>query len=71
MSEDEQATVSLPIMVIKEIDRLMDELGFWPSRKAFVVEATAQKIRFENIRLREREKVFARASELQDAMEEQ
>lgn|GEM_PF-3139120 len=46
-------TVSLPMGIVREIDRLIEELGYWPSRGAFVREACLQKVREEWLRLRE------------------
>jgi len=46
-------TVSLPTGITQEIDFLMEELGYWPSRGAFVREACLEKIREEQRRLRE------------------
>lgn len=46
-------SVSLPVGIIRDIDRLIDELGYWPSRGAFVREACLEKIRYEQRRLRE------------------
>jgi len=43
----EYSTVSLHNKVIEEIDRVMDELGFWPSRSTFVREACLEKIKRE------------------------
>lgn len=52
--EDERyVTVSLPRGIAVEIDRLIEELGYWPSRGAFVREACLQKIREERRRLTE------------------
>ena len=41
-------TVSIPVKLADEIDKLMEKLGFWPSRGAFVREAILAKIRQEN-----------------------
>jgi len=46
-------TVSLPRGIAVEIDRLIEELGYWPSRGAFAREACLEKIREERRRLRE------------------
>ena len=43
-------TVSIPIAIAEEIDRLIDNIGYWPSRSAFVREACLEKI------MREKEK---------------
>ena len=51
--DEKYVTVSLPRGVAMEIDRLMEELGYWPSRGAFVREACLEKIREERRRLRE------------------
>ena len=41
-------TVSLPRGIGKEIDSLIEQLEFWPSRGAFVREACLEKINIEN-----------------------
>ncbi len=46
-------TVSLPISIAQSVDSLMEELGYWPSRSAFVREACLEKIRGERRRLME------------------
>jgi Arc/MetJ-type ribon-helix-helix transcriptional regulator len=46
-------TVSLPVGIAKALDSLIEELGYWPSRGAFVREACLEKIREEQRRLRE------------------
>lgn len=46
-------TVSLLNSIAEEIERLIEELGFWPSVSAFVREACLEKIREERRRLRE------------------
>ncbi|MEM3815808.1 MAG: ribbon-helix-helix domain-containing protein, partial [Candidatus Bathyarchaeia archaeon] len=33
------SAVSIPEPILEEIDRLIEELGYWPSRSAFVREA--------------------------------
>ena len=55
MSEDKTkyVTVSLPVGIAKAADSLIGELGYWPSRGAFVREACLEKIREERRRLRE------------------
>ena len=55
MSEDKTkyVTVSLPVGIAKAVDNLIGELGYWPSRGAFVREACLEKIREERRRLRE------------------
>ena len=47
------ATVSIPRGIAEAIDELIEELGFWPSRGAFVREATLEKVREEQGRLLE------------------
>lgn len=47
------STVSLPKGVAKVIDELIEELGYWPSRGAFVREACLEKIREERRRIRD------------------
>ena len=48
-------TISIPMGIIEQIDFLIKELRYWPSRGAFVREACLEKIRVERNRLRERE----------------
>jgi Arc/MetJ-type ribon-helix-helix transcriptional regulator len=45
-------TVSIPKAIAGKIDFLIDELGYWPSRSAFVREACLEKISAEERRLR-------------------
>jgi len=52
-SKTKYATVSLPRGIADAIDELIEELGFWPSRGAFVREACLEKIRDEQKRLLE------------------
>jgi len=52
-SKSKYVTISLPKGISDEIDELMEELGYWPSRGAFVREACLTKIREEKLRLRE------------------
>ena len=37
-------TVSIPIGIANDIDKLIEELGYWPSKGAFVREACTEKI---------------------------
>ncbi|MBS7631797.1 ribbon-helix-helix protein, CopG family [Candidatus Bathyarchaeota archaeon] len=55
MKSDEVAyvTVSIPIAIAEEIDELIGELGYWPSRSAFVREACIEKLRREREKLKE------------------
>ena len=47
------ATISIPIKISDEIDELIEELGYWPSRGAFAREACLAKIEKEQKRLKE------------------
>ena len=51
MSESKYATVSIPRGIANAIDELIEELGYWPSRGAFVREACLEKVRDEQKRL--------------------
>ena len=53
MSAKKYSTVSIPRGIAEAIDELIDELGYWPSRGAFVREATLEKVREEQGRLLE------------------
>jgi Arc/MetJ-type ribon-helix-helix transcriptional regulator len=50
---DKYVTVSIPAALAEAIDELNGELGYWPSRGAFVREAILEKLRDERRRLRE------------------
>lgn len=41
------SAVSVPLPVLEEIDNLIKELGYWPSRSSFVREACIEKIERE------------------------
>jgi len=45
MGRMKQSTVSLPLSLIEQIDLLIEKLGYWPSRSAFVREACLAKIK--------------------------
>ena len=51
--ERRYVTVSLPVGIIKAIDGLIEELGYWPSRGAFVREACLEKIWSERKKIKE------------------
>ena len=50
---DKYATISIPVALAEAIDELNEELGYWPSRGAFVREAVLEKLRDERLRLTE------------------
>ena len=52
-SKSKYVTISLPTGISDEIDELMEELEYWPSRGAFVREACLAKIEKEQKRLQE------------------
>ena len=47
------ATVSIPTRIAEDIDRLIKELGYWPSKGAFVREACTEKIWTERRKIQE------------------
>ena len=53
MSPKKYSTVSIPRGIAEAIDELIEDLGYWPSRGAFVREATLEKVRDEQKRLLE------------------
>ena len=57
MGEEEEkrkyGAVSIPMGILEEIDTLIKELRYWPSRGAFIREACLEKIRSERQRLTE------------------
>lgn len=48
----EFGAVSVPTPILEEIDKLIEELGYWPSRSSFVREACLEKIEAERERLK-------------------
>jgi len=46
-------TVSLPTGITDDIEKIMDELGYWPSVGSFVREAALDKLRKERKRIKE------------------
>lgn len=52
----EFSAVSIPKSILIEIDDLIEKLGYWPSRSAFVREACLEKIERELKRLEELKK---------------
>ena len=50
---EKYATISLPIAIMRVMDDLINELGYWPSRGAFVREACLEKIHRERRRLKD------------------
>jgi Arc/MetJ-type ribon-helix-helix transcriptional regulator len=50
---EKYATISLPLAIMKAVDELINDLGYWPSRGAFVREACLEKIHEERRRLKE------------------
>ena len=49
-------TVSIPIAIADDIDELMRERGYWPSKGAFVREACIEKIWKERRKIQELKK---------------
>jgi len=41
-------TVSIPRGLSEDIQKLIDEVGYWPSLSSFVRDACIYKIRYEN-----------------------
>jgi len=48
----EFSAVSVPLPILEKIDKLIEELGYWPSRSSFVREACLEKIQRERERLK-------------------
>jgi len=46
-------SASISIGILEEIDKLIEELRYWPSRSAFVREACIEKVKRERDRLKE------------------
>ena len=56
-TDSKYATVSIPRGIAEAIDELIEELGYWPSRGAFVREATLLKVKEEQRRMLELRKL--------------
>lgn len=52
-NKNKYVTISIPTGISKEIDELIELLGYWPSRGAFVREACLTKIKKEKQTIRE------------------
>jgi len=62
-------TVSLPVGIARDIDRLIEETGYWPSRGAFVREACLGKLWSERQKLKAlKEEMGERAQSKQDSV---
>jgi Arc/MetJ-type ribon-helix-helix transcriptional regulator len=46
-------TVSIPTRIAEDIDRLIEELEYWPSKGSFVREACTEKIWTERRKIQE------------------
>ncbi len=46
-------TVSLPTGITDDVEKLIEELQYWPSVSSFVREATLEKLKVERRNLRE------------------
>jgi len=46
-------TVSIPRGIARDIDSLIQELGYWPSKSSFVREACLEKIWSERKKIKE------------------
>ncbi len=46
-------TISIPIGIANDIDKLIEEIGYWPSKGSFVREACTEKIWKERRRILE------------------
>jgi len=60
--ERKYGAASISIGVLEEIDKLIEELRYWPSRSAFVREACLEKIRRERQTLEELREATSRRS---------
>ena len=38
------ATISLPVRLIEEIERIVERFGYWPTKTSFVHEAVLEKL---------------------------
>ena len=38
------ATISLPVRLIEEIERIVEMFGYWPTKTSFVREAVLEKL---------------------------
>jgi len=38
------ATISLPVRLVEEIERIVETFGYWPTKTSFVREAVVEKL---------------------------
>jgi len=38
------ATISLPVRLIEEVERIVETFGYWPTKTSFVREAVVEKL---------------------------
>jgi len=55
------ASISLPLALLEQIERLIEALGYWPSKTAFIREACLQMIEKYRRELETRRIVLAEA----------
>ena len=48
------ATISLPVRLIEEIERIVETFGYWPTKTDFVREAVVEKLELFKKELEER-----------------
>jgi metal-responsive CopG/Arc/MetJ family transcriptional regulator len=46
----EFGAISVPMPILEEIDKLIKEFGYWPSRSSFAREACIEKIERERLK---------------------
>jgi metal-responsive CopG/Arc/MetJ family transcriptional regulator len=47
-------SISIPARLLEEIEKLVEELGYWPTKTAFIREACLEKLERHRKELRER-----------------
>ncbi|MHA1210526.1 MAG: hypothetical protein ACTSRF_15060 [Candidatus Freyarchaeota archaeon] len=50
------STISLPTSLIEEVERIVEEFKYWPTKTDFVREAVLEKLRIYKKELKERNK---------------
>jgi len=56
------SSISFPTPLIKEVEKVVEELGFWPTKTAFIREAVMEKLEKHRKKLENRRREEAERS---------
>jgi len=61
------SSISFPTPLIKEIEKVVEELGYWPTKTAFIREAVMEKLERYKKELEARRREEVERTEMRDA----